>query len=130
MIILSDGVDFRSKAGLDEAIGAAIRHDVVIYSILFSDAVFYRSNSDDWTRLGAAVMKGLAEATGGTFLPVGRKHTVAEMFEHIAEDVHNQYSIGFTSDRPVKKSEVRKLTLKTTRRGLVVQTRKWYLAEP
>ena len=58
-------------------------------------------------------MKGMAAATGGSYLEVTKEHSVEQMFEHIAEDLHNQYSLGFTSDRPATKVEVRQLGLTT-----------------
>lgn len=132
MIILSDGVDYGSRANVDQAIARAIRADVVIYAILFSDASFYGSaNAGPYsTRYGAAAMKAVATATGGSYLEVTKEHSVEQMFDHIAEDLHHQYSLGFTSDRPATKREVRKLDLATKRWGLVVQARKWYVAQP
>ena len=133
MIILSDGVDFGSKTNADQAIAKAIRSGVVIYSILFSDTSFYGGKNaagPHSPRAGSAVMKGMAVATGGSYLEVTREHTVKQMFEHIAEDLHNQYSLGFTSDSPATRVEVRKLELTTDRWGLAVQARKWYIAEP
>ena len=41
IIILSDGVDNGSKVGLTDAIDAAQRNDVLVYSILFSDEQAY-----------------------------------------------------------------------------------------
>lgn len=57
-------------------------------------------------------MKGMAQATGGSYLEVARGQSVRQLFDRIAGNLQNQYSIGFVSDRPVTKPEIRQLDLK------------------
>jgi len=61
--VVVDGVDYRSRATVNSAIAKALRTNVLIYSILFSDATFYHnmdSTGPYSVRIGAAVLKGMA----------------------------------------------------------------------
>jgi len=70
-ILLSDGMDFRSKTSLSTAIESAQRADTMIYSILFAN---YRNptskRAKTMLKRGRKVMTQLATETGGGFFEV------------------------------------------------------------
>ncbi len=121
LIVLSDGGENGSDATIAEAIEAAQRAETLIYTVLFSDGS-YGSNP--------GIMQRLAKETGGGYFEVTKKLSIDQVFALIQEDLRNQYSIGFVSDRPAAVSEFRKIQLTVKRPALVVQSRDRYWAGP
>ena len=127
LIVLSDGVDFGSENGLKDAVEAAQRADTLVYAILYSDPGAYGvfgSGHD-----GRRVLQNMAEDSGGSFYEVSKKQTLENMFGMIEQELRNQYSIGYVSDKPVRLSEFRGIQLTANRKGLLVQARKRYWAQ-
>jgi VWFA-related protein len=129
LIVLSDGVDVGSEAHLSDAIEAAQRADTLIYSIEFSDATFYGGHFLGGNEGRNALMK-LASETGGGFFSVSKKLSIEQVFSLIEAELHNQYSIGYVSDKPCTISEFRKIQLTLKQKGLIVQARTKYWAQP
>jgi VWFA-related protein len=121
LIVLSDGGENGSDATISDAIEAAQRAETLIYTILFSDGS-YGANP--------GIMQRLAKETGGGYFEVSKKLTIDQVFALIEEDLRNQYSIGFVSDRPTNIAEFRKIQLTLKKPGLVVQSRDRYWAGP
>jgi VWFA-related protein len=121
LIVLSDGGENGSDATISDSIEAAQRAETLIYTILFSDGS-YGANP--------GIMQRLAKETGGGYFEVSKKLTIDQVFALIQEDLRNQYSIGFVSDRPTAVSEFRKIQLTLKKPGLVVQSRDRYWAGP
>jgi VWFA-related protein len=127
LILLSDGVDLGSSGSLDEAVEAAQRADVLIYSILYADPAAYGIFGGGHN--GRNVMERLAGDTGGSFFEVSKKQTVDQMFDTLQKELRTQYNLGYVSDRPVTLSEFRAIQLSANRDGLVVQARRRYWAQ-
>jgi VWFA-related protein len=126
LIVLSDGVDFGSSGSLNDAVEAAQRADTLIYSILYSDPGAYGLfGGPD----GKRVLQRMSNETGGSFFEVSKKQTVDQMFGVLEEELRNQYSLGYTSDKPVSVSEFRTIQLTAGQKGLVVQARHRYWAQ-
>jgi VWFA-related protein len=127
MIILSDGFDVGSPANIADAEGMAIKNDVVIYSILFSDPKAYVGYADHFAPAkGALIMKNMADVTGGGYFEPSKERTVGQIFDLLAEDLRGQYSIGYISDQPITKTGFRKLKVITDRPDALVVARKSY----
>ncbi len=149
LILLTDGVDTGSKVPITEAIEAAQRADTLIYSIRFYDEQAYmggyrpgpfpppkrrrrgppgmrapRSNMPE----GKKVLQRLSRETGGGFFDVSKKQPIDRIFEHIEEELRNQYNLGYTSDKASAAGEFRKIRLTTKEKGLIVQARDGYYA--
>jgi VWFA-related protein len=123
MVVLSDGDDNGSTATVEEAIEAAQRADTLIYSILFTDALFPG-------RDGRGVLKRLSKETGASFFEVSKKLSIEQIYQAVQEELRSQYSLGFISDVSSPISEFRTLKLSTKRKELVVQSRERYWAKP
>lgn len=126
LIVLSDGVDFGSYGTLQDAVEAALRADTLIYSILYSDpgAYGFFGGHD-----GSRVLQHMSSETGGSFFEVSKKQTVDRMFEILEEELRNQYSLGYVSDKPVTLSGFRTIRLTARQKGLAVQARHQYWAQ-
>jgi VWFA-related protein len=125
VILMTDGVDVGSDAGAADAIDAAQRADTLIYSILFSDPGFYSFGEPD----GSRVLARMSKDTGGGMYEVSKKHSLDQIFGVIQDELRSQYSLGYTSDRPVRISGFRNIQLTTRQKGLQVQARDRYWAQ-
>jgi len=127
LIVLSDGVDFGSYGTLQDAVEAAQRADTLIYSILYSDpgAYGFLGGGHD----GSRVLQRMSNDTGGSFFEVSKKHPVDGMFDILQEELRNQYSLGYVSDKPVTLSGFRTIQLTARQKGLAVQARHQYWAQ-
>jgi VWFA-related protein len=127
VIVLSDGVDTGSDTNLAAAVDASIRSDMLVYSILFSDAGYYGPFGGGHEGRGA--LERLAQGTGGGFFEVSKKQTIDQIFDILQAELRSQYSLGFVSDRPVDISEFRKIELSVKQKGFVVQAQNRYWAQ-
>jgi VWFA-related protein len=123
LILLTDGNDNGSDATLADSIDAAQRADTLVYSILFSGAPFEGGD-------GRRILERLSGQTGGGFFEVSRKQSIDQIYAVIQDELRSQYNLGYISDRPAKISEFRKIQLKTDQKGLLVQARDRYWAQP
>jgi len=127
LIVLSDGVDFGSYGTLQDAVEAALRADTLIYSILYSDPGAYGPFGGGHD--GARVLQRMSNDTGGSFYEVSKKQPVDRLFEILEEELRNQYSLGYVSDKPVTLSGFRTIQLTAKQKGLAVQARHQYWAQ-
>ena len=77
---------------------------------------------------GRKVLERLSKETGGGFFAVSRKTPIDRIFIGIEEDLRNQYSLGYTSDKAAAEGEFRKIRLTVKQKGLIVQARDGYYA--
>ena len=128
VVVISDGYDFGSKTKLKQAVEAAQRADIVIYSIQYLDRAFaYRGYLNIGS--GSAALKRMSEETGGSFFRVSRGRRLSSIFQQIEDEMRSQYSIGYTPRQELSKSGFRKITLKSPRKGLRIQARNGYYAD-
>jgi VWFA-related protein len=159
LILLTDGVDNGSKYTLSMAIEKAQRADTLVYSILFADPNAYRTNNGPMMGPGMGrrrgmgypgggypngggypsgypngangkkVLQQIAQETGGRFYEVSHKQPIDKVYAEIEEELRNQYSIGYNSDKPGDAGGMyRKLLLTTKKKDLIVQSRDGYYA--
>jgi VWFA-related protein len=143
-ILLTDGVDHGSKVSISTAIEAAQRADTLLYSIRFYDEQGYggmrpgyggyggrrrRMPPPNYDRPdGKKVLERLSKETGGGYFEVSKKHTIGDIYRQIEEELRNQYSLGYTSDKPGGSGEFRKILVSLKQKGLTVRSRDGYYA--
>ncbi len=130
-IILSDGGDVHSKTTISTAIEYAQRADTVIYSILFAAHNMgigpgIMAGQAIYHARGRKVMRRLAEETGGLYFEVSKKETIEQIYGEIEDEMRNQYSIAYRSNRADASGGYRKISLKMADRHLTVHTRPGY----
>lgn len=131
LLIISDGQDNSSRYSFKEVRRLMKESDVVIYSVGILDG---RDSGSMIGMQGQSFLDELSNVTGGkSFYP----NTTAEMdeiFERIALELRNQYSIGYTPDDFQPNGEWRKVKVKIKPpRGvprLTVRSREGYYATP
>lgn len=128
VVVISDGYDFGSKTKLKQAVEAAQRADIVIYTVQYLDRSFAYGRYFG-IGSGLAALKRMSDETGGSCFRVSRGRRLSSIFRQIEEEMRSQYSIGYTPSRERSKAGFRKITLKSTRKGLRIQARNGYYAD-
>jgi len=125
IVLITDGIDQGSKVDINVALREAHLSDVVVYSILHYDMSFYGPFG-----LGTADydLGKMAKETGGTLFKPKRNQPLSEIFGDIQNELRNQYSIGYTPTDSSQDGSFRQIELKTSQKGMKVQTRKGYYA--
>jgi VWFA-related protein len=132
-ILLTDGVAFKDPESLETAIEFAQRADTVVYSIRFSDsspirpfrAAIYAGMKEH----GKLELERIAKETGGMSFGVTKSQTIEDIYSQIEDALRNQYSIGYTPNRPSTDGKYHKIKLTTHDKHLIVTTRAGYYAK-
>jgi VWFA-related protein len=94
MILVSDGEENNSTSTRDTAIRDALNADAAIYS------VHVRSEDGaEEEKWGAAILKQLANSTGGTYLDY-KYETIARAFDEIRRELRSQYALAYKLSNP------------------------------
>ena len=146
IIVLSDGVDHGSKETLVDAITTAQRADTVVYSILFADEEQFQNPFGGFGGPGMGrhggghrypqeehvdgkkILDRISRETGGRLFEVSKKDTIDQIYASIAEELRNQYSIGYTPGPDVAPG-YHKIHLTTKQKDMTVQTRDGYYSD-
>jgi VWFA-related protein len=125
MILLTDGGDEGSSHKITEAIAAAQRSNVILYTILIADRGFYGS----FGYHGYSDMKRMTEETGGRLIDVGNDGKKLEAaFQQIEDELRTQYVASYSSTNTKLDGSFRKLSVECHGDGMKVQVRKGYFA--
>ncbi|HYL34795.1 MAG TPA: VWA domain-containing protein [Bryobacteraceae bacterium] len=145
LILLTDGVDVGSKVGISRAIEAAQRADTLVYGVRIADPEAYNGMGHGQGRRGGMgggnppyvygdrmdgkkVLQRLSGPSGGSYFEVSSKEPVDKIYSRIQDELRNQYSLGYTSDRTDAGPGYRRIHLTTKQKGLAVQAREGYYA--
>jgi VWFA-related protein len=125
MILLTDGEDEGSRTKISEAIAAANRSNVIVYTILIADRGFYGG----FGYSGYSAMKKMTEETGGRLIDVGNNGKKLEAaFQQIEDELRTQYLASYTPSNIKLDGSFRKLSVECRGDGMKVQVRKGYYA--
>ena len=131
-IVLSDGGDVRSKTSIGTAIEYAQRADTLIYSIVFGASPFRAifpstiAIMEVYREHGRSIMRRLAQETGGRCFAVSENESISQIYREIEDELRNQYSIAYTSDRTDGSKGYRKISLVMADKKLTARTRPGY----
>ncbi len=127
LVILTDGDDNGSQLSLEAAVRLAQLSDVAIYSVLYTRDMIgnTRYPSPPGHTSGIDIMQQISHETGGRSFIVGTGTPAATIFAAIAEDLRNQYRLGFTppESKPGKRHSI---DLRLLDKSLTVQARTGY----
>ena len=130
VVAISDGQDTLSDRALTDAIDASIRSEAAVFSV---------STNTDWLAVddaskpskyhleaGDKILEQFADQTGGhAFFPY-RLDDLAQSFQDIGTELRSQYFIAYAPSNPPPIGTYRQIQVQTTRKGLIVNTRKGY----
>ncbi|HUI83491.1 MAG TPA: VWA domain-containing protein [Candidatus Binatia bacterium] len=78
---------------------------------------------------GKKVLQRMSRETGGRFFEVSKKESINQIYDQIADELRNQYNIGYTPEKAVAGVGYHAINLTTTNKDLSVQAREGYYAE-
>lgn len=134
IVLLTDGGDNGSRYKLEQAIEEAQRSNVSVYAVEYSA----------WSDLselapvrtapqrdpGAALLKKLAEATGGHVYTVTRSTPLQQIYQQIASDLHTAYELGYNPPAEMKPNSFHKLEVRMKDKRLLAQARTGFYIQP
>jgi Ca-activated chloride channel family protein len=101
LVVVGDGGDNASRAQFDEVLDAALRRDVVIYTICLADP--------DDREAKPKRLRELADVTGGEAFSPRTNSEITPVFERIARDIRSSYTIGYAPPDPMSGGGRRKI---------------------
>ena len=125
IVVITDGVDFGSRMKATDAVAAAHKSDVIIYSIYYLDRQFY-GRAGPWGYGDSSALKKMSEETGGRMFEVSRKKPLKEIYEELQQELRSQYSIGYTPPNGGNRGAFRRIKIVPRNRELRVQARLGY----
>jgi len=133
LILLTDGVAYKDPKSAETAIEFAQRGDTIIYSIRFPDSIGFSGPVRAGIRAaakehGKLELERMAKETGGVSYEVTKGQTIEAIYSQIEDALRNQYSIGYTPERPAADGKYHKIRL-TTKNRLIVNNRDGYYAQ-
>lgn len=125
IVVLSDGEDTSSVIDFDQLLEAAKRSEVIIYAIGLKDreaAGAGRWNEADY------VLRSLTRETGGFAYFIEDVNQLAGIYSQIAEELANQYTIGYSSKNGKKDGAWRRISVQVSRSSTTARTKAGYFA--
>jgi VWFA-related protein len=123
IVVLSDGEDTSSLLDYDEVLATSKRTDMSVY------AIGLRSK-DDGPRRGfneaEFVLRTLSQETGGRAFFVDDTRQLPAVYQQIADELANQYSIGYTSKNPRRNGAWRQIHVRVTAPETTARTKTGY----
>jgi VWFA-related protein len=127
LILLTDGQDEGSRHRITEAIAAAQKANVVVYTILIADVQEYMMAGMGYS--GYSAMKRVAEETGGRVINVGHNpKKLEEAFQQIQDELRTQYVATYTPTNTKLDGSFRHLAVECKGDGMRADARKGYYA--
>jgi Ca-activated chloride channel homolog len=126
VLVFTDGDDTASRIGFGDVLRRAKDEEVMIYAIgleveYFNGMRMIRTRPD-------RNLRRLAEETGGGFFELKRTDQLAPTFTRVAQELHSQYTLGFTP--AVLDGKEHKLAVRMKQPGMNARARKSYIASP
>ena len=122
IVVLSDGGENYSRASSDKALDHALQAGATIYAVNLSDTGPGRDIA------GAAILKNLAEKSGGSYVAAPGGQELRDSFAAIAEELGHQYTLVYRPLNRAHDGKWRTIQIKLTRPNATVRTRKGYRA--
>jgi VWFA-related protein len=126
ILVVSDGVDTKSGASLDDAVRKVTDAAASVYAIDLSDAAVYRVAPRD---NGAEVMKMLAAKTGGRFFRTPGGSELRDAFTSTVEELRRQYTITYESANDKFDGRWRAIEVRVAKPNLNIRSRQGYYAK-
>jgi VWFA-related protein len=79
---------------------------------------------------GKKVLERISKETGGQLFEVKKKLPIEQIYAQIEEELRNQYSLGYTPDRPGDDSTYHLIHVTMNQKDLIVQAREGYYSGP
>ena len=125
VVVLSDGEDTTSVVTYEDVLELAKRSETAVYSIGL------RSREDmpsKGFREAEFVLRSLAQQTGGREFFVEDAKELKGIYQRIADELANQYSIGYMSKNSKRDGAYRRIVVRADRPNVITRTKQGYYA--
>ena len=123
IVVLSDGEDTTSVIAYEDVLQAAKRSEVAVYAIGLRTRQESRSKEFNEAEF---VLKTLSSETGGRVFFVEDVNELPAIYQKIADELANQYSIGYNSKNLKKDGAWRAIVVKVNRPNTAARTKRGY----
>lgn len=123
IVLLSDGEDTSSIVPYEDVLDLAKRSEVILYAIGLRERDSPASRG--WNE-AEFVLRSMAQETGGRVYFVSDIKQLSGLYEQIADELANQYTIGYTSKNPKRDGAWRRIVVKVAREGATARTKSGY----
>jgi Ca-activated chloride channel family protein len=126
VLAFTDGDDTASRVGMGEVLDRAREEENMIYAIGL-ESEYFNGQRMVRTRPDRG-LKRLAEETGGGYFELKKTDDLAPTFTRVAQELHSQYTLGFTPATLDGKEH--KLLVRMKQPGMTARARRTYIAAP
>lgn len=109
LLLISDGGNTKYEVDYGQALEAARRGEVMVYSIIDVPIAADAGRDTD----GEHAMITLSEETGGQYF-YANANNLRQVFQKVSENLRTQYLLGYYPDPPARGSKFRKIAVKLT----------------
>jgi Ca-activated chloride channel family protein len=127
VVVFTDGDDTDSRLGAGDVLESAKEHETMIYAIGLESVFSIGGGRVQRTRPDRTLRK-FAEETGGGYFELKKTDDLAPTFTRVAQELHSQYTLGFTPTALDNKEH--KLEVRLKPMGMTARARKSYIASP
>jgi Ca-activated chloride channel family protein len=124
ILVLTDGDDTASRAGLGAVTDRSRDEEVMVYTIGL-ESVFFDGQRMVRTRPDRGLRR-IADETGGGYFELKKSDELASTFTRVAEELHSQYTLGFEATQ--LDGRVHKITVRMKQPGMTARARRSYVA--
>jgi Ca-activated chloride channel family protein len=125
LIVVSDWSDLGTRLGLESVLEAAQESSTILYPVRLCE-VFTIAPGGRSEAATNAMLRKLAEDTGGRNLEVDADHPLEALLEQIRQELHAQYLLGYTPLGTAGASAYRRIEVAVHAAGLQVRARAGY----
>jgi Ca-activated chloride channel homolog len=124
IVLLTDGMDTKSRASAEKALNAALAANATIYTVDMSDPLSKAAER----AMGAGALKYFAGKSGGRYISTPGGQALDDAFAEILDELSNQYTLGYRPSNKAHDGRWRSIELKLSREDLNARTRNGYRA--
>jgi Ca-activated chloride channel family protein len=124
IVLFSDGEDTSSLISFEDVLDQAKRSETAIYAIGLRD----KENQARGFRNAEYVLRQLALDTGGKSYFPSSLADLAGVYDQIADELSNQYSLGYVSNNQKRDGAWRPIVVQVTRPNVTARTKRGYFA--
>ncbi len=122
ILVLSDGGENYSRASSDKALDHVSLAGATIYGVNMS------AQGPTRDLVGTAILKNLADKTGGQYIDTPGGLQLKDTFAAIAEELGHQYTLTYRPSNRARDGKWRAIEVKLSKPDVTVRTRKGYRA--
>jgi VWFA-related protein len=126
LVLVTDGEDQGSTEDWKNALQAAEKADVIVYTIVVTDPDFYTLMQIPYH--GSATMQKLSAATGGRTIRTASVRDLGGAFDQVSAELRSEYLLSYSPTNESRNGAFRAIRLQVPGHNYTVATRRGYYA--